>query len=273
MRRDAPFPVESEVLAATPFVRLVRLRRPTGPQRRRIVLLAPHSGLRHRGGQPAAHRARWRWARSWSPTGSTPGWCPTGGRRLRAGRAGGDRHRGRGCLWHAPAHLVALSQSGPAALAAAAMLAASSPDARTGQPRLPRLPARAARGADRRCSRRWRHWPRDMLAASLTREVAPDHPGAGRRVYPALFQLLAYGMASPRPLRRGAAGPAARDRRRPGRRLRPPACRPAQPARRAGRAVRRHAGLGARPRRPGVATGWCSRAPSTSWTHCARCRC
>ena len=41
------------------------------------------------------------------------------------------------------------------------------------------------------------HWPRDVLAASLTCEVAPGHPGAGRRVYPALFQLLAYGMASP----------------------------------------------------------------------------
>ena len=36
-----------------------------------------------------------------------------------------------------------------------------------------------------------------MLAASLTAQVASDHPGAGRRVYPALFQLLAYGMASP----------------------------------------------------------------------------
>ena len=41
------------------------------------------------------------------------------------------------------------------------------------------------------------HWPRDVLAASLTCEVASAHPGAGRRVYPALFQLLAYGMASP----------------------------------------------------------------------------
>ena len=43
VRLDAPFPVRSEVIAATPFVRLVRLRR-TGPQRRRFVLLAPHSG-------------------------------------------------------------------------------------------------------------------------------------------------------------------------------------------------------------------------------------
>jgi poly(3-hydroxybutyrate) depolymerase len=31
----------------------------------------------------------------------------------------------------------------------------------------------------------------------LTTKVAPGHPGAGRRVYPSLFQLLAYGMASP----------------------------------------------------------------------------
>ena len=43
VRLDAPFPVRSEVIAATPFVRLVRLRRP-GPQRRRFVILAPNSG-------------------------------------------------------------------------------------------------------------------------------------------------------------------------------------------------------------------------------------
>ena len=41
------------------------------------------------------------------------------------------------------------------------------------------------------------HWPRDVLAASLTAPVGAGYPGAGRRVYPAMFQLLAYGMASP----------------------------------------------------------------------------
>jgi poly(3-hydroxybutyrate) depolymerase len=41
------------------------------------------------------------------------------------------------------------------------------------------------------------HWPRDVLAAHLTTTVAPGYPGAGRRVYPALLQLLAYSAASP----------------------------------------------------------------------------
>ena len=98
--------------------------------------------------------------------------------------------------YRAPAHLVALSQSGPAALAASAMLAASSPTLAPSslaflgcqlEPRVAPTALQQALG----------HWPRDMLAASLTCEVAPNHPGAGRRVYPALFQLLAYGMASP----------------------------------------------------------------------------
>ena len=97
--------------------------------------------------------------------------------------------------YRAPAHLVALSQSGPAALAAAALLAASCHVAPSSlaflgcqlEPRVAPTALQQALG----------HWPRDMLAASLTCEVAPSHPGAGRRVYPALFQLLAYGMASP----------------------------------------------------------------------------
>ena len=95
-----------------------------------------------------------------------------------------------------PAHLVALSQSGPAALAAAAQLVARTPglspaslvflgcqlDPQASPTPLQQLLA---------------HWPRDVLAASLTAPVGAGYPGAGRRVYPAMFQLLAYGMASP----------------------------------------------------------------------------
>ena len=117
------------------------------------------------------------------------------------------------------------------------------------------------------------HWPRDMLAASLTGEVAPGHPGAGRRVYPALFQLLAYGMASPGLyaevqqglLREIAAG-------------------------QAGAYDRQHGDLHSLLDVPGelflemldwaldrVALAWrragARRVPNTSWTHCARFRC
>ena len=97
--------------------------------------------------------------------------------------------------YQAPAHLVSLSQSGPAALAASAMLAASR--RRSHLPASLSSAASSSRVAPTALQQALGHWPRDMLAASLTREVAPNHPGAGRRVYPALFQLLAYGMASP----------------------------------------------------------------------------
>ena len=35
------------------------------------------------------------------------------------------------------------------------------------------------------------------MLAGLTAKVAADYPGRGRRVYPSVLQLLAYGMASP----------------------------------------------------------------------------
>jgi poly(3-hydroxybutyrate) depolymerase len=94
----------------------------------------------------------------------------------------------------APAHLVALSQSGPAALAAAGMLA--------GGPLAPASMAFLGCQLDPRVAptvlqQALGGWPREVVAAGLTCEVAAGHPGAGRRVYPALFQLLAYGMASP----------------------------------------------------------------------------
>jgi poly(3-hydroxybutyrate) depolymerase len=39
--------------------------------------------------------------------------------------------------------------------------------------------------------------PAELLEAQLTSLVTARHPGAGRRVFPALFQLLAYATATP----------------------------------------------------------------------------
>ena len=152
VRLDAPFPVRSEVIAATPFVRLVRLRRP-GPQRRRFVLLAPHSGYATAVisqlvttlaglGRGRRHRLDRR------AHGAT-----------RGGEFGLDEQiavglEAAGALGR-PAHLVALSQSGPAALAAAALLAARSPELSPAS-----LVSSAASSIPRwhppRCSRCWR---------------------------------------------------------------------------------------------------------------------
>ena len=193
VQRDAPFRVESEVLAATPFVRLVHLRRPTGSHRR-IVLVAPHSGYATAVVGPLlivllslgeVVVTDWVDGRL-IPTGAGAyGLADQVATAIEAATT-----------YRAPAHLVSLSQSGPAALAASAMLAANWPTLAPSslaflgcqlEPSVAPTALQQALG----------HWPRDMLAANLTCEVAPNHPGAGRRVYPALFQLLAYGMASP----------------------------------------------------------------------------
>jgi poly(3-hydroxybutyrate) depolymerase len=91
---------------------------------------------------------------------------------------------------------VGLSQSGPATLVLAAMLARDMPELRPASvtflgcqldPREAPTPLQQVLAP----------WPRDLLTGSLTTAVAASYPGAGRRVYPSLLQLLAYGMASP----------------------------------------------------------------------------
>jgi poly(3-hydroxybutyrate) depolymerase len=194
VRRDAPFPVQSEVLAVTPFVRLVRLWRRNAVSRRRIVLLAPHSGYAASVVSPlltvlvALGEVV---VTDWVDGRLVP--LAAGGFGLADQVAIGAE---AAALWCAPAHWVALSQSGPAALATAVLLASEFSSLRPASlaflgcqldPRVTPTHLQQALG----------HWPRDLLAASLTSEVGPTHPGAGRRVYPALFQLLAYGLASP----------------------------------------------------------------------------
>ncbi len=193
VRLDAPFPVRSEVIAATPFVRLVRLRRP-GPQRRRFVLLAPHSGY--------ATAVISQVVTTLLALGEVvvTDWIDARMAPLAAGQFGLSEQimvglEAAGALGR-PAHLVALSQSGPAALAAASLLAARSPA--LSPTSLVFLGCQLdPKSAPTPLQQVLAHWPRDVLTASLTAPVGPGYPGAGRRVYPAMFQLMAYGMASP----------------------------------------------------------------------------
>lgn len=95
-----------------------------------------------------------------------------------------------------PAHLVSLSQSGPAMLALSDRLVANEP--------LLRPKSLAFLGCQLDPSRNptdlqrsLASVPRDVLVGQLVTNVGAGYPGVGRRVYPALLQLLAYSVASP----------------------------------------------------------------------------
>ena len=187
---------------------------PAGPQRQRFVILAPHSGyatavisplvtallalgevvvtdwidarLVPRAPARSAWTSRSRSALEAAGCSGRPG-PSRGALRSRAPRS---RRRGAACRRRSP------SCARPA----------SSSSAASSTPEMAPTPLQQMLA----------QWPRDLLAASLTAAGRPPAiPGAGRRVYPALFQLLAYGMASPQSLCRGPARPAARAGRRP----------------------------------------------------------
>ncbi len=193
VKQDAPFPVETEIVRETPFVRLLRLRRP-GTSSRGFVLLAPHSGYATAVISPLVTAIVAQGevvVTDWVDARLAPTDAGTFGlvEQIEAGCAAAEA-LGR------PAHIVALSQSGPAALATAALLAARAPALRPSSlvflgcqldPRTSPTPLQQM----------LQPWPRDLLVATLTASVAASYPGAGRRVYPSLFQLLAYGLASP----------------------------------------------------------------------------
>lgn len=193
VERDAPFSVAVEPLLTDPFARVLRLR---GPQadRRLFFLMTPHSGY------AAAVMSslvatllslgevvvtEWRDARLVPTSAGGFGLIE----QVSLGRATMAR-------LERPAHFLGLSQSGPAMLALAALLARDAPalapkslaflgaqlDPQVGLTALQHLLA---------------VWPRDLLAANLLAPVPDGLPGAGRRVYPSVFQLLAYSMASP----------------------------------------------------------------------------
>ena len=190
--RDAPFPVDAEEILRTPFLRLVRLRGPaTG---RRFVMLAPHSGYATAIISPLLTAlvslgevvvTDWTDGRLVPPAAGRFGLANQIATAIEAAAA-----------HDAPAHLVALSQSGPAVLAAASILAAGPERLRPASlaflgcqlaPEIAPTPLQQALAG----------WPQDALARLLTAEVTVGQAGAGRRVYPALFQLLAYSLASP----------------------------------------------------------------------------
>ncbi|MEK0082740.1 hypothetical protein [Benzoatithermus flavus] len=194
IRRDAPFPVRGEAIATTPFVRLVHLHRPGRAQRHRFLLLAPHSGYATAVLSPLATTLAalgevvvtdWVDARL-APLAEGPfGLAEQIAVAVYAAVALGG-----------PAHLVALSQSGPVVLALAAMLAAEEPELVPASlvflgcqldPKAAHTPLQQMLSA----------WPREALVRQLTTTVGPGYPGAGRRVYPAVLQLLAYSLASP----------------------------------------------------------------------------
>lgn len=193
VRVDAPFPIVAEGFAVSPFARLVHLRRP-GWQRRRFLLLAPCSGYATAVISPLVAELL---------AGGEVVVTEWVDARLVPAVAGGFGLADQIELGHAaarllggPAHLLGLSQSGPAALALAGQLAAREPDLAPlsltflgcqldpaqSPPLLQHLMA---------------HVPRELLAAQLTTPVSAAYPGAGRRVYPAVLQLWAYSLVSP----------------------------------------------------------------------------
>ena len=189
---DAPFAVRAEI-AATPFVRLVRLRGPA-ESGRGFVVLAPHSGYAAAVISPLIT--------SLLTLGEVLVTDWVDGRMVPAAAGGfGLPEQIAVCLEAAgdlegQAHLVAVSQSGPATLAAAALLASHSSGRAPASlvflgcqldPRVSPTPLQQMLAG----------WPRELLHAGLTAKVAADYPGRGRRVYPSVLQLLAYGMASP----------------------------------------------------------------------------
>jgi poly(3-hydroxybutyrate) depolymerase len=193
VKRDAPFPVRAEVIRSSPFVRLVHLQRP-GPQLQRFLLLAPYSGYATSVISPLATTLVALGeviVTEWIDARLVP--LSDGGFDLAEQIAVGLE---AAAALGAPAHLVGLSQSGPPILALAAILAEETPAltpaslAFLGSQLDPRVAPNALQQMLAQC-------PRDLLVANLTTTVGSGYPGAGRRVYPSLLQLMAYSMASP----------------------------------------------------------------------------
>jgi poly(3-hydroxybutyrate) depolymerase len=198
VRRDAGPDVATAVLEETPFYRVIRFRHPAGSARRRLVLLTPHSGYAAAVLSPVVAAllplgevvaADWTDARL----------VPVAAGRFGLGEQvaattrlllGGDGSR-------AAAHVVAVSQAVPVALLAAAATAAALPS-RPAVLSLSLLGGQANPSiAPRPVQQLLSLWPRALLKEQLVTDVPSGYPGVGRRVYPGLLQLLAFGSASP----------------------------------------------------------------------------
>lgn len=180
-------PVEAEVALATPFVRLLRLRLDARRQPG-VLLMAPHSGyaasvladlvvalLRHAEV----------WITDWVdarlvPVSAGPFRLADQAALCRPALAAAGR----------PLHLVGLSQSVPVVMAAADGCAGVASLILIGGPADP-VPEPTP------LQRAMALIPPDVLVGQLTSIVAGRHAGRGRRVFPAVYQLLAYAGASP----------------------------------------------------------------------------
>jgi poly(3-hydroxybutyrate) depolymerase len=195
VRRDAGPGVAAEAVLETPFVRVLRLWSGERRRRRRVVLLTPHSGYASSALSPLVASLLPLgevWATDWRDARLVPAAAgPFDLRaqvRLAAELIAADPRR--------PAHLVAVSQSGPPLLAAAALVAAAEPRLRPAS--LALLGSQVdVRIAPRPFQALLRGWPRPLAAAQLTAPVPPGLPGAGRRAFPGLLLLLALAGASP----------------------------------------------------------------------------
>jgi poly(3-hydroxybutyrate) depolymerase len=187
LRADAGRGIACTTLLETPFVRVQRFAR--GQTRRRILLLAPHSGFAASVLSPLAAALLTLgevWVTDWRDARLVPASAGSFDLAQQTALATGllaadDR----------PAHLVAFSQSGPALL----MAAASNP-ARAASMALLGTPIDAARSPVQ-FQNLLAQWPRPAVIAQLTGPVPQAYPGAGRLVYPGLVQLLCLSLASP----------------------------------------------------------------------------
>lgn len=192
VRADAGFPLEAATVAATPFARLVRLRRRASG--RRSLLLAPHSGYATAVLSPLATLLAAEGevlVTEWVDARLVP--AAAGGFGLAEQVALG---LAAAAELAAPFHLVAFSQSGPAALAVAARFAAAGKGSLLRSLALLGCQLDPALGASPP-QRALAGWPRAVLERECLTTVRGGYPGVGRLVYPAVLQLLAYTLASP----------------------------------------------------------------------------
>ncbi len=192
VRRDAAGPIAVETLATHPFWRLERFA--TGRTRPTVLFVPPHSGF------PAAVASPLVAALllvgdvavlDWADARDVP--AETGGFGLEDQVAAVEEALRRAGPVTA---LVGLSQSGPAALAAACFLAEDGDAAAPGRIALLGTPIDTGRG-DTPLQAALAMDPAGLLPEALLGRVPARYPGRGRGVYPAFLQLAAYAALNP----------------------------------------------------------------------------
>jgi poly(3-hydroxybutyrate) depolymerase len=190
---DAPGPIFHELLQSRPFWRLLRFRRRAGGGVR-ILLLTPHSGYASAILSQLIHALLELGevlVTDWVDARLVPQAAGRFGLDEQAAAVAGLVRR------HGPGlHVVAVSQAGPAALAASREIAAAAPERAPAS--LTLIGAAIDPSRSPPVSQQWlAALPRAAVEQHLLTIVPGRYPGAGRRVYPGLFQLLAFAAASP----------------------------------------------------------------------------